>query len=72
MASKIFWRFGPKREQSQHDDMSRDAAELLHEALRLPVEPRAALADPLPGGLDREGNADAEAAWQVNHQSTTA
>jgi hypothetical protein len=72
MACETFWRFGPRRDQSHHDDMTRDAAELVREALRLSVEARSALADSLPGGLDSEVDSDAEAAWQVNHQSTMA
>ena len=52
--------------------MSRDAAELLREALRLPVEARAALADSLLGSLDTEVDADAEAAWQIEIERRVA
>ncbi len=44
--------------------MSRDTAEILREALTLPVEARAALADSLLDSLDTEVDEDAEAAWQ--------
>jgi putative addiction module component (TIGR02574 family) len=44
--------------------MSRDAAEIFKEALELPVEGRAALADSLLASLDREVDEDAETAWQ--------
>lgn len=44
--------------------MSRDTAEILKEALTLPVEARAALADSLLDSLDSEIDEDAEAAWQ--------
>ena len=52
--------------------MSRDAAELLNEALGLPVETRAALADSLLGSLDTEVDADSEAAWQVEIERRVA
>jgi len=44
--------------------MSRDTAEILKEALTLPSEGRAALADSLLESLDTEVDADAEEAWQ--------
>jgi putative addiction module component (TIGR02574 family) len=44
--------------------MPREAALLLHEALELPPEQRAALADSLLGSLDTEVDADAEQAWR--------
>jgi len=44
--------------------MSRDTGEILQEALALPAEARAALADSLLDSLDAEVDADAEAAWQ--------
>jgi putative addiction module component (TIGR02574 family) len=44
--------------------MSRDPAEILKDALELPVEGRAALADSLLASLDREIDEDAETAWQ--------
>lgn len=44
--------------------MNRDTAEILREALTLPVEARAALADSLLDSLDTEVDEDAEAAWQ--------
>jgi len=44
--------------------MSHDAAEILKEALALPMEARAALADSLLESVDREVDEDAEAAWQ--------
>ena len=44
--------------------MSRDSAEILREALALPTEARAALADSLLESLDAEVDADAEEAWQ--------
>jgi putative addiction module component (TIGR02574 family) len=40
-----------------------DARELLSEALRLPLEERAALAGELIQSLESESDADAEAAW---------
>lgn len=43
--------------------MPKDAAELLKDALSLPPEGRAALADSLLESLDREIDADAEQAW---------
>ncbi len=44
--------------------MSHDAAEILKEALALPMEARAALADSLLESVDSEVDEDAEAAWQ--------
>jgi putative addiction module component (TIGR02574 family) len=43
--------------------MNRDAGEILKEALALPVEARAALADSLWDSLDQETDAGAEQAW---------
>ncbi|HWS17781.1 MAG TPA: addiction module protein [Candidatus Elarobacter sp.] len=44
--------------------MSRDAGEILKEALALPPEARAALADYLWDSLDPEVDADAEEVWR--------
>lgn len=44
--------------------MPRGGAEILQEALGLPPEARAALADSLPGCLDTEVDSDAEQAWR--------
>lgn len=44
--------------------MPREAAEILHEALALPPEARAALADSLLGSLESEVDPDAEQAWR--------
>jgi len=44
--------------------MSRDAGEILKEALALPPEARAALADYLWDSLDPEVDANAEEAWR--------
>lgn len=44
--------------------MSRDAGEILKEALALPPEARAALADYLWDSLDPEVDSDAEEAWR--------
>jgi putative addiction module component (TIGR02574 family) len=52
--------------------MSRDTAELLKEALALPADARAALADSLLGSLDTEVDVDAEAAWQVEIERRVA
>ena len=45
--------------------MSKDAAQLLEEALGLPKPARAALADSLIESLDEEVDENAEAAWAV-------
>jgi len=45
--------------------MSRDAGEILKDALALPSEARAALADSLWDSLDREIDAGAEEAWRM-------
>jgi len=52
--------------------MSRDAAEILKDALALPAEARAALADSLLESIDAEVDADAEAAWQSEIQRRVA
>jgi putative addiction module component (TIGR02574 family) len=52
--------------------MSRDTAEILREALALPNEARAALADSLLESLDTEVDADAEEAWQREVQRRVA
>jgi hypothetical protein len=44
--------------------MEKHPAEVLREALALPVEARAALLDSLIESLDENIDADAEAAWQ--------
>ena len=44
--------------------MSRDAGEILKEALALPPEARAALADSLWESIDTEVDPDAEEAWR--------
>jgi putative addiction module component (TIGR02574 family) len=44
--------------------MSRAAAELLNEALKLPAEARAVLVDSLLESLDVEVDEDAEQAWR--------
>jgi putative addiction module component (TIGR02574 family) len=44
--------------------MARDPAQLLHEAMELPVEARAALANSLLDSLDSEIDADAEQLWR--------
>ena len=43
--------------------MKADTSKLLEEALKLPVEARAALAGSLIGSLDETVDEDAEAAW---------
>ena len=48
--------------------MSRAAAELLNEALKLPTEARAALADSLLDSLDEQVDEDAEQAWRQEIQ----
>jgi putative addiction module component (TIGR02574 family) len=52
--------------------MSRDTAEILKEALALPAEARAALADCLLDSLDAEVDEDREAAWQLEIQRRVA
>jgi putative addiction module component (TIGR02574 family) len=52
--------------------MSRDTVELLKEALALPADVRAALADSLLGSLDTEVDEDAEAAWQIEIERRVA
>ncbi|HKO13849.1 MAG TPA: addiction module protein [Acidobacteriaceae bacterium] len=44
--------------------MPREAAQILHEALELPPEQRAALADSLLNSLDADVDPDVEQAWQ--------
>ncbi len=44
--------------------MPRDAAEILKDALALPLEARAALIGPLVESLDTEVDEDAEQAWR--------
>ena len=43
--------------------MSKDAGDILKDALSLPPEGRAALADSLLGSLDQEVDPDAEQVW---------
>ena len=45
--------------------MKQDPNNLLEEALKLPLEARAALAGALLDSLDQEVDEDAEAAWQA-------
>ena len=45
--------------------MARDAAELLRDALSLPAEARAALADSLLESLDTAVDPDAQEAWRA-------
>lgn len=52
--------------------MSRDTAEILKQALTLPAEARAALADSLLESLDEEVDPDAEASWQAEIQRRAA
>jgi putative addiction module component (TIGR02574 family) len=52
--------------------MSRETGELLKEALALPAEARAALANWLLDSLDTEVDTDAEAAWQIEIQRRVA
>ena len=52
--------------------MSRDTVAILKEALALPAEARAALADSLLDSLDVEVDADAEVAWQREIQRRVA
>ena len=44
--------------------MNHDTAEILKQALALPIEARVALADSLLESVDREVDEDAEPAWQ--------
>jgi putative addiction module component (TIGR02574 family) len=44
--------------------MARDAAQILHDAMELPSEARAALADSLLDSLDVEIDAEAEQLWR--------
>jgi putative addiction module component (TIGR02574 family) len=62
----------PKGDQTYNYDMSRETGELLKEALALPAEARAALADSLLDSLDREVDAEVEAAWQIEIQRRAA
>jgi putative addiction module component (TIGR02574 family) len=52
--------------------MSRDAGEILKEALDLPPEARAALADSLWESLDSEVDSNAEAKWRMEIQRRLA
>jgi putative addiction module component (TIGR02574 family) len=52
--------------------MSRDAGEILKEALDLPPEARAALADSLWESLDSEVDSDAEGKWRTEIQRRLA
>jgi putative addiction module component (TIGR02574 family) len=52
--------------------MSRHAGEILKEALALPSETRAALADSLWDSLDHEVDEDAEQAWHKEIQRRLA
>jgi hypothetical protein len=49
--------------------MSRDAGEILKEALALPAEAPAALADYLWESLDPEVDPDAEEVWRQENQA---
>lgn len=49
-----------------------DSKQLLVEALHLPDEERAALAGELIGSLDRDVDADAEAAWAIEIRARLA
>jgi putative addiction module component (TIGR02574 family) len=44
--------------------MERDAAEVLRDALALPLEARSVLVDSLIGSLDREIDSDVEESWR--------
>jgi putative addiction module component (TIGR02574 family) len=50
--------------RGERTNMPRDQAELLYEALLLPIEARAALADSLLDSLDIEVDANVEEAWR--------
>jgi putative addiction module component (TIGR02574 family) len=52
--------------------MNRDAGDILKEALALPPEARAALADSLWESLDSEVDSDAEEAWRQEIQRRLA
>jgi putative addiction module component (TIGR02574 family) len=52
--------------------MARDAAQLLHEAMELFSEARAALADSLLNSLDAVIDADAEQLWREEIESRLA
>jgi putative addiction module component (TIGR02574 family) len=52
--------------------MPREATQLLHEALELPPEQRAALADSLLGSLDTDVDVDAEQAWREEIEKRVA
>jgi putative addiction module component (TIGR02574 family) len=52
--------------------VSKDAAEVLKDALSLPVEARAALVDSLLESLDTEVDEDVEEAWRVEIEKRIA
>ena len=52
--------------------MPREAAKILHEALELPPEARAALADSLLGSLETAVDGDAEQAWREEIEQRVA
>ncbi len=52
--------------------MSRDAGEILKEALALPAEARAAMVDSLLDSLDAEVDAEAQHAWRQEIQRRVA
>ncbi|MGA7885494.1 MAG: addiction module protein [Acidobacteriaceae bacterium] len=52
--------------------MPREAAQILHEALELPPEVRAALADSLLGSLETVVDPDAEQAWREEIEQRVA
>lgn len=64
--------FVPNSGPGYNHVMSRDTSEILKEALALPAEARAALADSLLDSLDQEIDPDAEAAWQLEIQRRVA
>jgi putative addiction module component (TIGR02574 family) len=64
--------FVPEHDTRYNQLMNRDTAEILKEALALPGEARAALADCLLDSLDAEVDADGEAAWQLEIQRRVA
>jgi putative addiction module component (TIGR02574 family) len=53
-------------------DMSREAAEILRDALALPVEARAAIADSLLDSLDGKSDEAAEEEWRREIQRRAA